>query len=42
MGRLTRLINENGASYQFFYDLGGRLIKEIDFDGKETVNHHNL
>ncbi len=41
MGRLTRLINENGASYQFFYDLGGRLIKEIDFDGKETVYHYD-
>ncbi|MGB9040708.1 MAG: DUF6531 domain-containing protein, partial [Acinetobacter calcoaceticus] len=41
LGRLTRLINENGASYQFFYDLGGCLIKEIDFDGKETVYHYN-
>ncbi|ENV93688.1 hypothetical protein F937_03088 [Acinetobacter calcoaceticus ANC 3680] len=41
LGCLTRLINENSASYQFFYDLGGRLIKEIDFDGKETVYHYN-
>ena len=37
LGRLQRLINENGASYQFFYDVMGRLLKEIDFDGKETV-----
>ncbi|MNU77029.1 RHS Repeat protein [compost metagenome] len=41
LGRLARLINENGASYQFFYDLGAYLIKEIDFDGKETVYHYN-
>ena len=41
LGRLARLINENGASYQFFYDLGAHLIKEIDFDGKETVYHYN-
>ena len=39
--RLTQLTNENGANYQFFYDLGGRLIKEIDFDGKETVYHYD-
>lgn len=41
MGRLTRLINENGASYQFFYDVASRLVKEIDFDGKETVYHYD-
>ncbi|MFH4338524.1 hypothetical protein WAJ35_24420, partial [Acinetobacter baumannii] len=37
LSRLKRLINENGASYEFVYDAAGRLVKEIDFDGKETV-----
>ena len=41
LGRLTRLTNENGASYEFFYDIGGRLIKEIDFDDKETIYHYD-
>ncbi len=36
LSRLKRLINENGASYEFVYDAAGRLVKEIDFDGKET------
>ncbi len=36
LNRLKRLTNENGASYEFFYDVASRLIKEIDFDGKET------
>ncbi len=31
------MTNENGASYEFFYDVASRLIKEIDFDGKETI-----
>ncbi|WP_337230414.1 RHS repeat domain-containing protein, partial [Proteus terrae] len=34
---LKRLTNENGASYEFIYDAAGRLVKEIDFDGKETA-----
>ncbi|AYO52823.1 RHS repeat-associated core domain-containing protein [Acinetobacter wuhouensis] len=37
LNRLKRLTNENGASYEFFYDVASRLIKEIDFDGKETI-----
>lgn len=36
LNRLKRLTNENGANFEFFYDVVGRLIKEIDFDGKET------
>ena len=37
LNRLKHLTNENGASYEFFYDVASRLIKEIDFDGKETL-----
>ncbi|QOW46996.1 RHS repeat protein [Acinetobacter piscicola] len=41
LGRLTKLSNENGASYHFHYDVMGRLTKEVDFDGKETVYHYS-
>ncbi len=41
LGRLTKLSNENGASYHFHYDVMGRLTKETDFDGKETVYHYS-
>ncbi|WP_228140723.1 RHS repeat-associated core domain-containing protein [Acinetobacter sp. TGL-Y2] len=37
LNRLKRLTNENGACYEFFYDVASRLTKEIDFDGKETL-----
>jgi len=31
----------NWCKLSIFYDLGAHLIKEIDFDGKETVYHYN-
>lgn len=41
LSRLKRLINENGAVYEFFYDVVGRLTKEIDFDGNEIKYEYN-
>ena len=42
LNRLKRLTNENGATYEFFYDVASRLIKKIDFDGKETIYNINM
>lgn len=41
LSRLKRLTNENGANYEFIYDAGGRLVKEIDFDAKETLYQYD-
>ncbi len=41
-GRLTGLINENGAATHFQYDVMDRLVRETGFDGREHLYHYSL
>ncbi|MCG8428196.1 MAG: hypothetical protein MI754_12640, partial [Chromatiales bacterium] len=40
-GRITRLVNENGAAMAFRYDVMDRLIEEHAFDGRQTRYHYD-
>ncbi|KLN52898.1 type VI secretion system tip protein TssI/VgrG [Variovorax paradoxus] len=40
LGRLSSLINENGARHSFAYDVMGRLVEERGFDGQVTRYRH--
>ncbi|EAZ8172087.1 RHS repeat protein [Salmonella enterica] len=41
-GRVTRLVNENGASTAFTYDLMDRLTQQTGFDGRTQRYHHSV
>ena len=34
-GRLDQVINEKGETYRFFRDVGGRIVRDLAFDGAE-------
>ncbi|WP_212668242.1 RHS repeat protein, partial [Salmonella enterica] len=40
-GRVTRLVNENGAGTTFTYDLLDRLAQETGFDGRTQRYHYS-
>ncbi|MGX5872109.1 hypothetical protein, partial [Enterobacter cloacae] len=40
-GRVIRLVNENGASTTFTYDLLDRLTRETGFDGRTQCYHYS-
>ncbi|MEJ8845041.1 RHS repeat-associated core domain-containing protein [Variovorax rhizosphaerae] len=40
-GRLDEVINSNGDRFQFFRDDGGRVVREISFDGRERRFEYN-
>ncbi|MBT1727500.1 RHS element core protein [Enterobacter quasimori] len=41
-GRVTRLVNENGVSTTFTYDLLDRLTQETGFDGRTQCYHYSI